>query len=66
MTDQPPTSPAQPRPESSRILVLVPVGTLLKAVYDGDSEPAALEAYWYAERHNQLPLFVERRRVVMA
>lgn len=64
-TDRLFASPAPTRPESCRILVLVPVGTLLKPVYDGDSESAALEAYWYAECHNQLPLFVERRRVVM-
>lgn len=51
--------------ESRRFLVLAPVGTLLKPLYDGDSESAALEAYRYALAHNQLPRFYERRSVVI-
>lgn len=48
-----------------RYAVAVPLGTLLKLAYDGDSEAAALEAYRYALAHNQLPRFYERRRVVV-
>lgn len=48
-----------------RYAVAVPIGTLLKLVYDGDSEQAALEAYSYALAHNQLPRFYERRSVVI-
>lgn len=54
-----------PAPPARRYLVLVPVGTCFRPAYDGDSESAALEAYRYTMAHNQLPLFCERRRVVV-
>lgn len=54
-----------PMVQPGRYAVAVPVGTLLKVVYDGDSESAALEAYHYALAHNQLPRFYEWRSVVV-
>lgn len=50
--------------ESRRFLVLAPVGTLLKPIYDGDNEAAALEAYREARRLNKVPLFSEVRQAV--